>query len=128
MMQKAEVRSGKLDLWGSVISFACAIHCLALPILISTGSLVMISEADYEMTEAFILIPSVIICSWSVGRSIKVHKKSLPLILFILSLVALSFGKFFHLEAQETLLSTTGAILLASAHLTNRRLLKRKAA
>ena len=127
-MHKAEVSSGRLDLWGSVISFSCAIHCLALPILISTGSLVMISEADYEMTEIFILVPSVIICSWSVARSLKVHKNSLPLILFSISLIVLSFGKFFHLEAYETILSTIGAMLLASAHLTNRRFLKKKAA
>ena len=126
-MQKVEASSGKLDLWGSIISFSCAVHCLAFPILISTGSLMMISEADWELTEAFILIPSVIICSWSVGRSLKIHKKSLPLVLFILSLIVLSFGKFFHMEAYETILSTTGAVLLASAHLSNRRFLKKRA-
>jgi len=88
----------------------------------------MISEADYELTELFILVPSIILCSWSVARSIKLHRSFLPLILFISSLIALSFGKFMHIENLEVYLSTTGAILLASAHLTNRRLLRRKIA
>lgn len=125
---KAETKSGRLDIIGSIISFSCAVHCLAFPILISTGSLMMISEAEYEKTEAYIIIPSVLLCAWSVGRSMKLHRRSLPLILFILSLAVFSFGKFLHLEGQEVILSTTGAILLASAHLTNRRLLKQKLA
>ena len=127
-MIKSSVKSGRLDLVGSIISFACAVHCLAFPILISTGSLLVISEAEHEMTEAFIIIPSVLLCSWSVGRSFKKHGKVLPLVLLILSLIIFSFAKFFHLEAYEVYLSTSGALLLASAHLSNRRLLKKKLA
>lgn len=125
MTEKAATRTGRLDIVGSIISFSCAVHCLAFPILISTGSLMMISRADYELTEWFIIIPSILIASWSIGRSFKVHKKALPLGLLVISLILFSFGKFMHLEDLEVVFSTTGAILLASAHLTNRRLLKR---
>ncbi len=127
-MSKVETKSGRLDLVGSIISFSCAVHCLAFPILISTGSLMMISEADYELTELFIIIPSVLLCAWSVGRSIKRHKNTLPLTLMIISLISLSCGKFLGMEEQEVIFSTVGAILLASAHLTNRRLIKKLAA
>ena len=127
-MIKSSVKGGRLDLVGSIISFACAVHCLAFPILISTGSLMMISEADYELTELFIIVPSVLLCAWSVGRSIRRHKSTLPLMLLIISLVSLSCGKFLGMEEQEVIFSTVGAILLASAHLSNRRLLKKKLA
>ena len=124
-MTKTVVKAGRLDLFGSIISLACAVHCLAFPILISTGSLLMISKADYELTETFIIVPSILIASWSVGRSFKIHKGVLPLSLLVISLILFSFGKFMHLEKLEVVFSTTGAILLASAHLTNRRLVKR---
>lgn len=125
MMEKTITRSRKLDTLGSIISFSCAIHCLAFPILISTGSLMMISSADYELTETFIIIPSILIACWSVSRSFKIHKKCLPLAFLVVSLILFSFGKFMHLENLEVVFSSTGAILLASAHLTNRRLLKK---
>ena len=124
-MEKTITRSRKLDTVGSIISFSCALHCLAFPILISTGSLMMVSSADYELTETFIIIPSILIAAWSVSRSFKIHKKWLPLALLVLSLILLSFGKFMHLENLEVVFCSTGAILLATAHLTNRRLLKK---
>lgn len=122
---KTVAKAGRLDLVGSIISFACAVHCLAFPILISTGSLMILTDFNHELSEIMIIIPSVLLCSWSVSTSYKVHKKFLPLMLLGLSLIALSFGRLMHVENLEVVFSTTGAILLASAHLTNRRLVKR---
>ena len=125
MTEKTMTRSGRLDTVGSIISFSCAVHCLAFPILISTGSLMMISSADYELTENFIIIPSILIAVWSVSKSFKIHKKPLPLALLVLSLILFGFGKFMHLENLEVAFCSTGAMLLAAAHLTNRRFLKK---
>lgn len=126
-MIKNNAKSGRLDFLGSVISIACAIHCFALPILVSAGALVTLNRYDHELAELMILIPSMIICAWSVTSSYRRHKKVLPSVLFALSLCIIAVGTWSHVELTEIVLNTSGAFLIAAAHLFNRRFVKRAA-
>lgn len=123
-MIKENVKAGKLDLLGSFISLACAVHCLVFPLLISLGSLVFLSSYTHELTESFILLISVSLCLWSLISSYQHHKRMIPLTFLALGIVSIILAKLFHSFSSEIVLNTIGALFIASAHLLNRRLVR----
>ena len=123
-MIKALTRSGKLDLLGSIVSLACAIHCFAFPLLISWGSFITLSTYEHDVIEPLLLSVGLLLCIWSVSFSYRTHKKISPFILFAMGLVIIGFGRLPINELYEVIINTLGALFLTAAHIQNRKLLK----
>lgn len=124
-MLREGVRPARLDGIGAVLSMGCALHCLIFPILISLGSLATLGDTLHEVTEVSFLALTLTIGLWSFSSSFPVHRKSAPLVMVIVSLSLILIARFTSIHVLETILSVTGAILIASAHIVNRHYLRR---
>lgn len=111
-----------IDLAGFIVSFLCAIHCAALPILISLGVLSSAVIENHVFFEWTIIGLSAIIASWSILRSyFKSHRNFIPMAMVILGFVFLVINQGLHIH---TWLLVTGGLLIAAAHVLNWKLLQ----
>ncbi len=116
---------GILDYSGVTVSWICAAHCLAMPLLITILPLIGLSFLVDETTEWLIIGLSGLIALISlVPAYFNRHRKMRSILLFAfgISLILLS-----HLAFEDELLWNiplvlTGAILITAAHFINRRL------
>lgn len=109
MLQK--VKSGIIDKMGGFMAVLCAIHCLALPFLLSFGVI-----WSHGIVEYIFLLSAVIFTIATVLQSVKLESLHQgALFLFILGIIGILASVFFHAH----LLSAIGGILLALAHYIN---------
>ena len=114
---------GILDYTGATVSWICAIHCLAMPFIISVLPLIGLSFLADETTEWLIILGSLILALLSlVPAFLKKHGKYQTLLLFT---VGFGFIGLSHLYFEDDLswklpFILCGAILITSAHLLNR--------
>ena len=108
----------KLELTGSFVAIACAIHCISIPILISVGGIGLLETIGHGTVEITFLIATLLIAGWSIFTAYKSEKvNALPLGLFAFGFTALIISVIFHFH----ILSAVGGILIASAHFFNWR-------
>ena len=114
-----------LDFFGFSASFLCALHCIAIPIVLSLGTLSGLAWLHTPVIEFSFTALAVIFAFWSlIGSYTKKHKNVIPLIVASLGFAFLISGIFlFHHEAH--FISAIGGILIAYAHYFNWRLLHR---
>lgn len=111
-----------LDKTGIWLAIVCAIHCLLVPVVLPTLSLVGLSFLGADMIERGILMVSALIGGVAISIGTKHHKSGLPIILLIAGVV-LYFHKhqighhFGH--GWEVPVVLVGAALLISAHVLN---------
>ena len=111
-----------LDKTGIWLAIACALHCLMVPVLLPTLSLVGLSFLGADMLERSILTVSAIIGLVAIAIGTRHHRSIFPL-LSLVSGVVLYFNKhvighhFGH--GWEIPVVLTGALLLISAHVLN---------
>lgn len=114
-----------LDAAGATASWACAVHCLALPFLVSLLPLVGLSFLLDEATERVFIGISVVLAVLSLLPAyFREHGKLRSIFLAAagIGLIALTH---FLLEENLTvkiIFLLTGAILISAAHIINRRL------
>lgn len=114
-----------LDLWGSIASITCAIHCSLLPFVISLGMLSGWKWLQNEWVDFGFILISLILVTWSLGSSYKdVHQKKGPLTLAIIGFIVFGLGHFLWHHEYEMYLSTAGGLLIASSHYFNWKLNK----
>ena len=115
--------SKPLDLAGIIFSLACAIHCLAFPILVSLVPS-LTTHLDNEWIHFGFLATLVPVALVSFVRSKKDHNNPRPLVLGVLGislLLSAVFVEHLGVHAGETLLTVLGSITLISAHIMNMR-------
>lgn len=111
-----------LDKTGIWLAIVCALHCLLVPVLLPTLSLVGLSFLGAESLERMVLTASAIIGAIAIGIGTRHHRSALPL-LALAAGVVLYFNKH-HIGHQfghywEIPVVLTGAVLLIVAHLLN---------
>jgi len=112
-----------LDASAVAISALCAIHCLALPVLLVLfpllGATVMTDESLHVMLLWVILPTSVI----AIGLALPRHKDAWAIGLIGLGLLILVLGAFWaHDHAEpwvDTAMSVSGGAILAAGHIRN---------
>lgn len=121
------VKHGFLDTTGAAVSWVCIFHCLLAPVVLAAVPLWGFSFLTDEKTEWIIISTSALIAVASfIPAFFFRHGKFRVLVLSILGIGTIAFSSFF-LEDALTLKAPfliTGAILMTSAHLLNRRLCK----
>lgn len=125
-MIKQGVRSGMkhkpLDKTGIWLAVACALHCLLVPVLLPTLSLVGMSFLGAESLERGILAVSAVIGFIAIAIGTRHHQSPVPLVALV-SGVVLYFNK--HLIGHEfghfweIPVVLVGASLLITAHVLN---------
>ena len=114
-----------IDFIGFSASFACAVHCMALPLVLSMGMFGGATWLENELVEALLILGSIAIASYSIGRSyFKDHKKLKPVIWVLLGVLFLLFSLGIHSHSEAThYLMAIGGFAIAYAHYINWRLL-----
>lgn len=114
-----------LDAAGTAASWACAVHCLALPFLISVLPLVGLSFLLDETTERVFILTSVLLAALSLLPAyFREHGKIRSIFLAAAGIGLIIMNHFYfedNLTAKIVFL-IAGAILISAAHLINRRL------
>ncbi len=114
-----------LDMIGFTGSFLCAIHCLALPLLVSfglLGHLHLHETPTWEWLLFFVLLTVAITSLLSSYRNS--HRNLLPVVMGLAGLLLILIGEINHQHVSH-FLSGIGGLLLAGAHFINWSLLKK---
>lgn len=127
-----ESHNSKLDKWGIFWSVACAIHCMALPLLVfsSPGLANAFTHEVVHWVLFVIVFPVAIFALW---KPRKIHKSNIPVILgsmgILLLLTSLLMDGLVHAHDHATtyhgsLVTISGSLFLIAAHILNIKLHK----
>lgn len=110
------------DTAGFFTSMLCAIHCSAVPVLVSLGLLGSGTWLHNHMIDWVVIGFGVIIASYSLlGDFIRKHRNILPLGMAFTGFLFLLIGMVEH-HGWMLLFSVSGGLMVASAHLINHRI------
>jgi hypothetical protein len=117
-----------LDFVGFSTSLLCAIHCAALPFLLSLAPLTGLQFLDHPAIETLIIFLSFFIASFALVKGYRRHhQRTLPFLLVSGGFLLLTVGHLLHGTWAETLLVTLGGGSIALAHLVNWKLIRQSA-
>lgn len=109
-----------LDFIGFITSLLCALHCAALPILLSMTPLAGLKFLDNPWIEYVIILLSFFIASNALIHGYrKHHHKLLALTIAVIGFVLIGLGQVLEPEWREALLTSSGGTIIAIAHLVN---------
>lgn len=109
------------DSAGFFASLLCAIHCSAIPLLISFGLLGSSSWLHNHFFDWLIIGFGIVVAGYSiVGDYFKKHRKLFPLIMAIIGFSFLLIGMIEH-HGWMLIFSVLGGLLVASSHVLNWR-------
>lgn len=123
-------RARAADMVGVGLSFACLVHCLALPMLLIAAPAVGAWLPLSDRFHALILLLAVPAAAIALADGWRRHRHSGPVAAAFAGLLLLAAGLAAHEgwiadldpETGDRLLTSLGALSLASAHIANGRL------
>jgi len=108
-----------IDQLGIITSGLCALHCAALPILLSLGVVGSVTQVGHEVLEWTIILASAILGAWSIYNGLNGHGKVLPQILIGAGALTILLGLV--LPAIGHAIMALGGITLLYGHWLNWR-------
>ena len=109
-----------LDFIGFSASLLCAIHCAALPFLLTLSSLAGLQFLENEWVEYSIILLSLLIASRSLIHGYrKHHKKHIALLIAVGGFAMIFTAQVLDSEWVEVVLMSLGGISIAVAHMVN---------
>lgn len=109
-----------LDFIGFSASVACALHCAALPFILTLAPLAGLEILDNPWVEYAFIAASLIIAVSSLSHGYrKHHHKPESLITVAFGFLLIGVGQLIHAEAWEIPLMAAGGSIVALAHLIN---------
>lgn len=109
-----------VDFVGFVASLLCAVHCAGIPILLSFAPLMGLGFLSNPWVEYSMILLSLLIASYALIVSYRqCHHNPLALIIVFTGFILISLGHVFSIEWAEIVLTSCGAIAVASAHFIN---------
>ena len=112
------------DTTGACLSVACAIHCLAMPLLVAVLPLIGLGFLATERAELFLVLGAIGLAVGSLAWGVRHHRSWRALLILIVALAFIATARTAVEGTFEVVFYSIGAILLASAHLVNRYLCK----
>jgi hypothetical protein len=112
-----------LDAFGFLASMICAVHCMAVPLLlmISTwGGLQVLNNPSIELT--VISISAMLALFLLLPAYFRHHKSPKAILLVAAGFVLIGAGRLGAQHAIEIILTSVGALLVAIAHYVNWKL------
>lgn len=108
-----------LDFAGFAASLICALHCIAIPIVLSLG---LVNSSHFLHNHYFdtaIIAIGIVIASMSLLSDFKIHKSKLPLGLIAFGFTILIIGLKLGHDLPHVLMSVVGSGFVATAHYIN---------
>ena len=122
-IMKSILKSLKPDQWGIIASVGCAIHCAALPLIITTLPLLGLGFLGNIWVEIIMILISILVGIYALSTSYPKHKKALPILILLLGFLLIALGHVVF-EEIEAILVPIGGLTIAAAHLINWRFSK----
>lgn len=121
MRVRSFVQAELLDKLGVAASLACGVHCVVAPLAVGAMAVIPAGWLFSHASETVILAVTLLIGALSLVPSYRTtHRRKSCLTLFLAGGAALATAKLaLHGAAAEPWLLATGAVMIASAHLTN---------
>ncbi|MBT1704626.1 MerC domain-containing protein [Chryseosolibacter indicus] len=118
-------RSYLLDKTGMWASALCAIHCMAVPIVVSMSAFTGWAYLHNDSIETAVLMLSGLIAVASLVPSyVKHHRKLLPIIILSFGFILIGVSRL-SLDVNEPVFASSGAGLVVIAHFLNIRFCKK---
>jgi phosphate starvation-inducible membrane PsiE len=115
-----------LDKVGFWASAGCALHCLALPLVVSISAFNSFAFLNKPGVEESIIALSFFLGFGSMVPSyFRDHKKISALYVLVLGFGLIGFSRIVDLEIWEIALTSAGATLVATAHIRNQILCRK---
>lgn len=111
-------KTHRLDQFGITASIACAVHCAALPLVITFLPLLGLEFLANIWVEITMICLSLLIGTYSLGSSYPKHKRSLPILILVTGFLSIAMGHFVFKDF-EAILIPAGGFIIAAAHLMN---------
>ncbi|SFW85333.1 MerC domain-containing protein [Chitinophaga sancti] len=109
------------DAIGIVASFACAIHCVLLPLIFTTLTLFGVEFLENVYLETLTILVSMCAGSWALFRGFKHHHNRTLIIIFFTGLTLMITGNLLSFHFAEIICKLAGSTLIIIAHLKNVR-------
>ena len=117
-----------LDKTGMWTSALCAVHCIAVPVILSMSAFSSWAflHNDYveNVENAVLTISAVIAVSSLVPSYLKHHRRVVPISILLSGFLLIGLSRF-KVDVNESVLVFSGATLVASAHFFNYRFCKK---
>lgn len=113
----------QIDRLGIIAAIACAVHCAALPLIITSLPLLGLNFLANIWVEIAMICISIILGCYSLSKSYPKHHSLKPTILLLIGFSLIAIGHFL-LYDFEAFLIPIGGLLLAAAHFLNWKSLK----
>jgi hypothetical protein len=114
------------DRLGLVLSFACLLHCLLTPLLVTVLPLFGLGLLASDGFHAVFAVGVLLAAALALIPGFRVHRRVSVPALGIGGVVSVSAGAFMTYGGTETLLTVIGSLMLVWAHFTNLRLARRQ--
>lgn len=119
------IKNHTLDIIALTSSLICAVHCAAIPILLSFSSLSSLQFLENPYIEWSFIALAVVFVFVSLWPSYKkYHRKAKPLFIACFGFTLIAMGRFEFTELWEVVNTVTGATLVSVAHYFNWKYLK----
>ena len=111
-----------VDNFGACLSFACAVHCMAVPLLITVLPLIGLGFILAESTELVMVVAAGGLAVGSLTWGFRNHRKRRVFLILGGALMLIIIARLGVSENAEVIFTVIGGLLLVSAHLVNRHL------
>lgn len=108
-----------LDFAGVTASVICAIHCMAVPVILSLGIVNSSHWIHNHGIDMAVIATGIIIAALSLVSDYKKHKSLIPLITIIIGFGLLCYGLLEKNHDTHLWWSLAGSLCVISAHLIN---------
>lgn len=123
MENKLEVfNQSRLDQAGAFFSFACAIHCLLLPLLLVVMPWIGMGFLLDPRLEVSLVLCSLSLATISFCSGYRLHRKTRLFLILYICTGMIVMGKFWVGGSLGLWLAIPGALGLGAGHLLNRKL------
>ena len=120
-----KIRTSTFDIVVLTSSLICAVHCAAVPILLSFSSLSslhFLHNPLIEWTFIGIGVVFVFVSLWPSYR--KKHRRARPLLIAAAGFILIAISRLDFGETWETVNTVSGALLVSMAHFINWKMLR----
>ncbi|HKG05503.1 MAG TPA: MerC domain-containing protein [Pedobacter sp.] len=115
---KMILKPKRLDQLGITASLTCAIHCAALPFLVTSLPLLGLSFLANAWVEITMICISVLLGFYSLLSSYRSHQKIAPVLVLLFGFAMIGSAHYLFKE-MEAVLIPIGGLTIAGAHFLN---------
>ncbi|MHA7831936.1 MAG: MerC domain-containing protein [Flagellimonas sp.] len=122
-----KIKNQTFDIIALTSSLICAVHCAAVPVLLSFSSLASLHFLHHPAIEWSFIGLGLVFVFVSLWPSYKkVHYSAKPLLIATAGFGLIALGRLDLSETWEVVNTVTGAVLVSAAHFVNWKLLRLK--